>query len=547
MCGILGIINFRHAAGAGGDLSGRYLRNRGPDSLNCFKDDTVSFLHARLSIIDRKESSRQPIENLDYCLICNGEIYNYEEIRKGEGYHYRGTSDCEAIIHAYHRCGIEGFRELDGAFSFALYDRKRKKVFLCRDSIGKKPLYFFYKQNEIFIFASNVTAIADNYPGRFNLNRRQVEAYFKEGVVSPEESFLEGVLPVLPGEIYEIDLTNNTVNLKNIQKPCHDYSGFDYSDQNKIVKTIDDLLEKAVLKRLKNVAKPVLLFSGGIDSTILAYYLLRANPETELVSLRQPFGFLYDQPYIQRASRILGKKVHFVEIHKGFLRRHIDTFISVPDQPLAVYSYYFLSALALKAREFGRVLFTGDGGDEAFLGYGVISDWFRNDRQQAKNVKVHSGPPLPSFYSDYALRATGPDLIGHGFLKVDKGISENQLEARCPFLDWEMICFLRSIPASYWRQGGVTKFPLKRILRGAGFPASFVNRKKAGFFYPFKYVMIPLLPIMKDYINKNRAVADSVLAKNTSIPTVIKLFREFDCYWKLFVFLKFKESYKDLF
>ncbi len=546
MCGILGVIDFRKQGKR--KLSGRYLRHRGPDALNAFSDDAVSFLHARLAIIDRKETSHQPIETARYCLVANGEIYNYEEIRKEEGYRYCGTSDCEAIIHMYARFGAEGFCRLDGSFVFALYDRERSKVFLCRDTVGKKPLYFFHKEGEVLIFASNVTAIADNHPGRFPVDRSQVETYFRDGVISPEASLLEGVVPVLPGQFFEIDLANGTVLQRKLQKSCVDYGGFDYSNKDKVREAISSLIEQAVLKRLKNVERPVLLFSGGIDSTVLAYYMLKVKPSTELVSLQQPFGFLYDQPYIKAASRILGRKVHFVQIHKGFLKEHVDSFITLPDQPLAVYSYYFLSALALKAREFGRVLFTGDGGDEAFLGYGSISDWFGPGTQAVRQVSpVHSGPPLPAYYSDYAAKAVGPDLVGHGFLKVDKAISENQLEARCPFFDWDLLCFLRSIPAQYWQEAGVTKAPLKEILLNAGFAPSFVHRKKAGFFYPFKYVMIPRLSAMEGYIRKNQAQVDPAFLGASNPGSAIRLFMQFDRYWKLFVFLKFKEAYQELF
>ncbi len=546
MCGLLGMISLSGKS-LPESCSARYLKNRGPDGQSCWRSAEALFVHARLAVIDRQGSSMQPIENNDCVLICNGEVYNHREIRKMGGYVYSGTSDCEAILHLYSLYGSDGFGLLDGAFAFALFDKKARKVFIHRDNIGKKPLFLLYKKAETLIFSSELTAIADNYPGKLVLDNRQIDYYFKYGHLPWNATLLEEVVPVLPGEIYEVDLGGKEVFRRKLKKACVDYREHDFNDVPLIQKTIERLLDAAIAKRMQKVDSPVLLFSGGIDSTVLACRMLAHNASTELVSLRQPLWFMHDQPCVDKASQLLKKQVHFVRLERDFLRSHIDGFILSADQPLAVCSYYFLSALSLKAGEFGRVLFTGDGGDEAFLGYASLKDWLLACPDGSAATEAVCGPPLPSYFSEYARRAVGEDLVGHGFIKVDKAISENQMEARCPYLDWELLCFMRSLPLVYWKNAPAAKWALKNILIAAGFPPSFVHRRKRGFSFPFRYLMFPFFKEMIKYIYKEREVLNGHfrLAKNKISP--LEFFIDFDRYWKVYVFIKYCRNYGNLF
>lgn len=544
MCGILGRVNFNKNKKFP-TPSVRFLLKRGPDGIGQYSNGDIAFYYTRLAVIDDKGASNQPIINSDFILICNGEIYNYDEINKIGNFYYSTTSDCEAIIHVYKLFGIEGFRLLDGTFSFALYDKKNNKIILHRDNIGKKPLYFLADENQL-IFASNVTAIADNYNGKLHINRKQIEFYLANGFISPQETIFEEIKPILPGEIYEIDLAAKRIKKDFLGKECQEYKDFDFSDRELVQKKIEELMAEAVFKRLKNIKEPVLLFSGGIDSTVLAYFMLKFNRRTRIISLKQPIRFLYDEPFIKYASGVLNKEVIFVSIFNKTFYKNLDSFIENLDQPLSIYSYYILSALSLKAKEFGKVLFTGDGGDEVFLGYGEIDDWFSKDDQRPESASIQVGPAWNVAFSSYAIKTITADLIGHGFVKIDKAVAENQMEARCPFLDWNLMCFARNIPMDYWKEYNITKYPLRMILLKNGFSKPFIFRKKIGFFYPFRYLMIPKYLYMVDYLNKNLAITSNYLQMRIKRMSFMDLFKNFDFHWNIFVFLKFIEYNKSI-
>lgn len=537
MCGIFG--RTKNKTQIYTKLSLRYLLNRGPDGIGQYEDEYVILAHSRLAVIDNRATSQQPIINGDFVLICNGEIFNYEEIKKNGEYAYASTSDCETIIHVYKLFGFDGFNRLDGFYSFALYDKKNKKLILHRDNIGKKPFYFL-RNNAEWIFSSNITAIADNYFEKLNIKSSEIKFYFREGFINPAATIFEEVHPILPGELYEIDLIAGKFQKKFLKKFCH-FENCDFSDDQQIQTETEKLLEKAVFKRIKNLEQPVLLFSGGVDSTVLAHFMTQYDSRVNLVSVKQPIRFLNDEPYLRYAAKKMGKKVNFVKIFNKNLYEKIEHLIRNLDQPLALYSYYFLSVLALKAKEYGKVLFTGDGGDEVFYGYETPDNWFAKDNV-LKPPKISVGPPPKISLNDWGLDLISTGLLGHAFVKIDKATAENQMEARCPFLDWDLMCFGRGISRDFWQKHNVSKYPLKKILVEKGFSEKFVYRKKIGFSYPFRYAMIPQYPYLINYLNRNLIIVKEILGAEPKKASFINLFKNFDFYWKIFILLKYLDN-----
>ncbi len=141
-------------------------KHRGPDQEGFYLDDNISLGHARLSIIDLSEKGRQPLWNEDktIAVICNGEIYNFKELRKEleqKGHQFFSHSDSEVIVHLYEELGEDCLRQLNGMFAFALYDKKKNKIVLARDRIGIKPLYYYF-QNSRLIFSSEIKGILEH-------------------------------------------------------------------------------------------------------------------------------------------------------------------------------------------------------------------------------------------------------------------------------------------------------------------------------------------------------------------------------------------------
>ncbi len=153
--------------------------------------------------------------------------------------------------------------------------------------------------------------------------------------------------------------------------------------------------------------------------------------------------------------------------------KNIDYFISKLDQPLGVISYYYLSALTLQAKSYDNVLLTGDGADEIFYGYRNFSEWIYDNGISNSLINC----PYKFKLSEWGYYQANTALLGHSFVKVDKATAENQMEARNPFLDKELICFVRQIPKEFWQNKDI-KFILKEYLINKGFSEKFVYRKK---------------------------------------------------------------------
>lgn len=516
------------------------LYNRGPDGVAFFEDEHVIFGHSRLAVIDEKVTSDQPIVGPELVLVCNGEIYNYKEIRELGGYSYTGTSDCEAILHVYTLFGVSGFERLSGFYAFVLYDKKKGLVFFHKDPVGKKPL-FFHEGSSGFLGASNSTTIIDNLGEKPDLNTEAIYYYMKHGYVHPAKTVYKNIFPVLPGEVREIDVKTHTLKCYHVSKKVPELPLCQFpQDVKKVEDEIDRLLRRAVDQRIRELVHPTLLFSGGIDSTVLAGYMRDQHEKTTFISVKQPLRFLNDEPYVRYAAKLMKVDVHFVSIFTRQFAYDVSEYIRHLDSPLAVPSYYFISALALQAKKYGKVVFTGDGSDELFFGYDSLRAWFADTLNGTHESEVRVGPPPTPPLSEYGARAISTGLLGCDFVRLDKATAEHQMEARCPYLDWELMAYVRSLPKEFWLLRDETKWPLKNVLRRRGFPESFITRKKIGFSFPFRYLMVSRYSEMRSVVAKHWDWLSHHVSEN--VPkrvSLYDLYRRFDYYWRLFVLVSF--------
>src|SRR5579872_2057681 len=277
MCGIFGIASLDRAPVAG--LSARLstLRDRGPDNVGEARFDHVALFHTRLAVIDAKEMSNQPLRGDGIALVCNGEILNHSDLREeGGSYRYLTPSDCEAVIDVYARLGIEGFGRLDGFFAFALFDSRREVLILHRDNVGKKPL-FWTSDGRRVLLGSNVTTLLENLELTPPVDRGQIPFLLRNGFVDPRASLFHGIRPVLPGQVVEIDLRTGRIAERRLDKPWRRYDGFDWKDERLVQRTIEELLHDSCAKRARGLRAPVLILSGGVDSTVLAHELVKLS------------------------------------------------------------------------------------------------------------------------------------------------------------------------------------------------------------------------------------------------------------------------------
>ncbi len=461
-----------------------YFGRRGPDShkLRASTDGIVEFLHARLSIVDSGEIAHQPLVSSDgmVMLAFNGEVYNYRELREElSDYPFRSQSDTEVILAGYIRHGLSWMKRLRGMFSVAIADETRHRVYLIRDPVGKKPLFVAQWKDGIY-FGSSVVSLAASTTESVSIDETLLSQWWELGHAPAGKCLLRGANVVLPGDIQEYDWEGKfiavhscTPNLQSIAVP---------TDSREVREQLEHLLKQSVTRRLENNPKPNLLLSGGIDSTIIAKYLTHIT-DADYITLGSFVPYSYDERYARFAARRLGVKLTIVRPNPMALHQRIVESFGLQDEPLAIYSLFPLSQLCRLASKHGRVLFTGDGGDEVFLGYGDPKDWCRRESGQTETVAC--GPQIPEWFSNWGRSTATNGLLGHMFAKLDRASAEQAVEARCPLLDWDLMVFARSLSYEALFPTNSPKALLKTMLDT--WPDWFTNRPKNGFAYSLRW------------------------------------------------------------
>lgn len=489
MCGFMG------AVGQGRDVTSGlpWLSRRGPDSHHTWSssDGDISLLHCRLAIVDTDPRADQPFRDPDtgVTVALNGEIYNYRQLRQQfADYPFRTSSDTEVIVAAYVKHGIEGFKLLQGMFAFALVDEKRRRVLLVRDAMGKKPLFVLRAADRV-LFGSSVLPLLACSGIEAKIETEAAHFYWARAFVPAGSSAIKGAHPVLPGVVLELDWQGQELSTARCEaEPALLYAG---ENAEEVRGNIGDLLGASVERRLENNPDPVVLLSGGIDSTIVTEVMHecmkrdgRSSP-VKVLTLGALIPNTQDEYYARYAARRLGVRLQIIKPGRKRLSDSIFESLSVQDEPLGMPAYFLLHQMVAAAAQHGRVLLTGDGGDEVFLGYRSIADWRHqlSDAPEPSFIKVGPGPS--DWMGSWARDVTGNTLLGHMLAKVDRASAEQGVEIRCPLLDWSLSCYVRSLPYDMLAKGGTLKFLLKDQL--AGWPEWFLERPKLGFAFNLRW------------------------------------------------------------
>ncbi len=379
MCSISGIISKDKLNSSDIQMAnhmGEKLIHRGPDGEGSFKDDHVALVMRRLSIIDLT-GGQQPLYNEDktIALICNGEIYNFVELRgelEKRGHHFSTKSDCETIIHAYEEYGMKFIEFLRGMFAFCLYDMKNSKTIVARDRLGEKPLYF-YKNDGTLIFSSEMKSIIEAIPREKRaLNEESVFAYFHFGYVPEPYTLIKEVHKLAPGHMLICDIKDFNItdakywNMETVP-------ALTIENRSQEVRRRLDEVEKIIIR--SDVPVGVSL-SGGIDSSIIATLAARYSKEKlHAFSVGYPGRPDNDERTLAKTlADKLGMVFHDIEITTEEMVDGFERMIYDMDDPIADIAAYGYYAVAREARKEGvPVLLAGFGGDELFWGY----EWAR--------------------------------------------------------------------------------------------------------------------------------------------------------------------------
>jgi len=378
MCGIAGIVSLdpREAVDQARVKRMRdALRHRGPDGEGLWAEGLVGLGHRRLSIVD-VAGGHQPMTNEDETvwITYNGEIYNHAALRPGleaRGHRYRTRSDTESILHLYEEEGDRCVERLQGMFAFALWDRARHRLLLARDRLGIKPLYYGITEREI-LFASEIKALLASGGIRPTFNEAVLPEYLATRYVAGEDTFFKGIKALGPGTTLSWSPGDALKERRYWRLPAATDAGTGTLCER--AEEVQSRLEAAVRSHLMSDVPLGLFLSGGIDSTGIA--ALMAPMVKEPI---RSFAVGFQEPeaselgYARLAAVAVGAQHHEVVVTPEAFLQELPRLIWHEDKPIAFPSSVALYFVARLARDHVKVVLTGEGADEIFLGY----NWYR--------------------------------------------------------------------------------------------------------------------------------------------------------------------------
>ncbi|MBI2651621.1 asparagine synthase (glutamine-hydrolyzing) [Candidatus Woesearchaeota archaeon] len=519
---------------------------RGPNDSGFYVDKEVSIGSRRLSIIDLSKKGKQPISNEDGTkwIVFNGEIYNFLELKnelQKKGHRFRSDTDTEVIVHSYEEYGEKCVEKFNGMFAFAIWDSKKKELFIARDRLGVKPL-FYCKNEKKFIFASEIKAIF-----RANIKKTIDEEalyfYLKYGYTPKDKSIFKDIFKLEPGCTLTL---SKAIKIKRYWKA--DFSQKIAKNEEFFVSKIREYLDSSVKKRLIADVPVGAFLSGGLDSSAIVAYISKYKKDLKTFSV----GFDYEQYNESKYAKIVSEKFetehHEVYFSSNDAIKQIPFLVRYYDEPFADPSMIPTYMVSKVARKYVTVSLSGDGGDESFLGYnrylyykyislqdkipkaiskymlkplfsslshlsdkGVfhkakqylhfneLPDYERYSRlrstfsQENEKNLFNGNYDFSLYYKPYFVYRNYLDNLSNADIntyladdiltKLDRASMSVSLEARVPFLDYKFIEFSSKIPASLKLRGKETKYILKKSLMGI-LPKNIIYRKKQGFAFP---------------------------------------------------------------
>ena len=547
MCGIAGIVRWNNRPVLEHEIRAMCgaMVHRGPDDEGIYLGDGVAIGMRRLSIIDL-DNGHQPVSNEDgsVWIVFNGEIYNYQELRRDlitRGHVFRTNSDTETIVHLYEEYGPGCVEHLRGMFGFAIWDTHKREMLLARDRLGIKPLYYAERDGEL-LFASELKPILQIDGVDRSLNWQAVGHLFTYLATPGDQSIVEGVKKLEPAR----------VAIARQGRPLHVQRYWDVTfepnenaTEGELVEQLRAMLnESVVLHQVSDVPVGAFL-SGGIDSSaVVAMMAKPAAGRFKTFSIGFAEAGFDELTHARAVAKQFGTDHYDLVLRPDAVQivEDLTWYLDEPFGDTSAIPTYMVSKLAA---EHVKVVLSGDGGDEIFAGYdkyivegreraydrlpglvkkaagavGALMPHGMKGRRFLRHLAL-SGPEryldaqslfhadeIPSLFQQGALEqlprheATGGPGEGRDWLadiqyrdlhhylpldiltKVDRMTMAHSLEARPPLLDHKLVEFAATIPARFRLNGGTTKYLFKQAMRGV-LPDSIIDRQKHGFAVP---------------------------------------------------------------
>ena len=512
------------------------IKYRGPDHTGIDKIDDLTFGHLRLSILDLDVRSHQPMQFEGFTIVFNGEIYNFQEIKKelsDLGYIFNTTGDTEVLLKGYMEWGESIVPKLNGMFAFAIYNASTRKIFCSRDRLGVKPFYYSWKEGK-FEICSQLRPISQNKV----IDEDAISMYLDCTYIPSPYTVYKDVYKLPPGNNIEIDLNTQKITIKeywNLKDVTDE--GLSYKDAKD---QLHKLLKDAVKIRLQADVPFGSFLSGGIDSALISSIAAKIYKEpikTFSIGFEDP---KYDESKIAaQYAKIMGAEHTETICKPEDILQMLPKLIEVYDEPFGDSSALPSLLLNKVTKQYVTMALSGDGGDESFLGYNHF-DWvakFKNLIKVPFGIRIIASKMLwanalksktepirrilniksknefiagvfvgynsivkkrnldwLSNYSGYKfwskdLFQSTADLNiklwleNDSNVKVDRASMAYSVEVRSPFLDYRIIEFARTLPLSYRYVSGRKKRILRDILKEY-IPEEVFDQPKRGFAVP---------------------------------------------------------------
>jgi len=540
MCAIFGIIGEYNPQTARKSIA--LLSHRGPDYCGIIEKKNLFIAHNRLSIVDLSHKASQPMIRDEIILSFNGEIYNFEVLKKDLDISFETNSDTEVVLRAYQKWGLNFVEHLEGMFAISLYDKG--KLYLFRDRLGKKPLYYM-KGQKCFVFASEIKAILPFLKTK-KLNIDALHGYLSFLAPTPPHTFYKGIEKLESGHFGVYEEGEFTVKAYYDSLPA----SIKISSEDEALEQIENILKQSIQKRLMGDVEVASLLSGGLDSSLIAAISAQMGTKLKTFSLGYEGYQKYDErKYAKEVASHLGLTNIDVELSKKRFFDNLDKVIDALDEPLNDPAAVPLYSLFERVKEEGiKVVLSGEGADELFLGYKHYFEYL--DIQKAGELKhknwlnkhlhgnfsMHrewewykrvfssevlfrsSGEKFTDLQKNLLMKANVKDGFSmqylqkyrdrfesyghkdesqwysyvdlkhfqaeHFLTKLDRVSMAHGIEGRTPFLDHKLVELVFSMEPSLRYKAGISKDLLKKVAQPY-LPQNIITRKKKGFASPY--------------------------------------------------------------
>ena len=588
MCGICGFVSNKAESESTLIAMNNTLSHRGPDDhgeeiYQISGGKYVGFAQRRLSIIDLSLKGHQPMhsENRRISVIFNGEIYNYRELRNEvPGYEFVSGCDTEVIVAAYLKWGIEFVHKLNGMFAIALLDRDIDTVYLIRDRIGKKPLYYYRDKEDNIVFASELKAILQSALFKKEINQEIISRFLYRTYIAAPDTIYRNTYKLEQGSILEV--TGGSIKKYkywDIASKYNELKNCNITDYEQAKNTLRHLLTGAVARRM-NADVPVGAFlSGGYDSSLVCAIAQGLSPKpikTFSIGFHEE-GF-NEAIYARRIAEILGTDHEELYIDEKDMLGVLESIPCYYDEPFADQSQIPTMLVSKLAKKKVSVVLSGDGGDEFFGGYNIYpilqqvqgkkafgkvlrglgkipgmketSLWKKrsivyrilsdDNNPEARTqggmnsyfdaIKRIMLQPVDNFYYEFEsgyrekryditrmLLDMDTFLPDDILVKVDRASMKYSLECRCPILDQDVMEYSYRLPVEYKINHGNRKRILKDIVYDY-IPREALDRPKSGFSIPLdKWLRGSLGEQLMDWTSRDYLVKQGIFHPDNTI------------------------------